>query len=175
MPEDEEASPGDPPPLVADTTVLINFGRTGAFQLLRRLYSRQLMIVSEVEEEVRDTHSRRSLDTALREGWIEEHTLEDPKELFLFGNLLGRLEKGEAASLALAKVQRWRLATDDKKAREIAKGELHLTVTGSIGILVKAMNQGICTVDDADRWHRLMRRQGYHSPITSIKDLLRRD
>jgi predicted nucleic acid-binding protein len=171
VPEDEEASPGDPHPLVADTTVLINFGRTGAFQLLRGLYSRQLMIASEVEEEVQDTRSRRSLDAALKEGWIEEYTLGDPEELFLFGNLLGRLEKGEAASLALAKVQRWRWATDDKKAREIAKGELHLTVTGSIGILVKAVRQGICTVDEADRWHRLMRRQGYHSPITSIREL----
>jgi len=46
-------------------------------------------------------------------------------------------------------------------------------VTGTIGILVRAVRQGLCTVEEADHYLQLMIEQAhYYSPIKSIQEVL---
>jgi len=152
---------------------LINFGRTSAFSLLKELYAGEAIVVEEVIEETVDPETSRALEEALDEGWMERHSLTELEELSLFGELSERLHSGEAATLAAAKVNGWRVAVDERVARRIAKEKLQLTVTGTIGILVRAVRQKLCTVEEADRYLQLMiERARYYSPVESIREVL---
>lgn len=152
---------------------MINFGRTSAFYLLRELYAGEAIVVEEVIEEALDAETSRALAEALNEGWMERHSLTELEELNLFGELSERLDRGEAATLAAAKVNGWRVAVDERVARRIAKKELQLIMAGTISILVRAIRQGLCTVEEADRHLLLMiERARYYSPVESIREVL---
>lgn len=156
-----------------DAGVLINFGRTSAFHLLKELYAGEAIVVEEVMEEALDQETSRALEEALDEGWMGRHRLTELEELSLFGKLSERLHRGEAAALAAAKAHGWRVAIDERVARRIAKEELGLTVIGTIGILVRAVRQGLCTVEEADRYLQLMiEKARYYSPVRSIREVL---
>jgi len=62
--------------------------------------------------------------------------------------------------------------TDDDPARRRA-GKLGVEVTGSLGILVRAIEQDWLTVNEADeKLARWIDESGYHSPVASITDIL---
>lgn len=152
---------------------MINFGRASAFPLLEALYAGELVVVEEAIQEATDPQTSRALHRALDDGWLQRHRLIQPEELSWLGKLSERLGLGEAATLAVAKVHGWRVAADERLARRIAREELRLTVTGTIGILAKAVRQGLCTVEEADRYLKLMiERARYYSPVRSIREVL---
>ncbi len=170
----DEGSNTSERPAVFDTTVLINFGQAGAFDILRQLYADRAVVVEEVIAETLNRRSRLALRRALRDKWIRSYTLETPEELRWLGTFLERLHIGEAASLAVAKVHQWRFASDDRVARKIAERELPPgSVFGSIGILVKAVEAAVCTVERADKLHAAMLAAGYRSPVLSIREILK--
>lgn len=64
------------------------------------------------------------------------------------------------------------IATDDRDAREFAE-KLNIEKTGSIGILAKAVKDGIITVETADKdLHSWLNGNGYRSPVESIGEVL---
>jgi len=67
-------------------------------------------VVEEVIGEALDAETSRALAEALDEGWLQRHCLTELEELRLFGELSARLDRGEAATLAAAKVHGWRVA-----------------------------------------------------------------
>jgi predicted nucleic acid-binding protein len=61
------------------------------------------------------------------------------------------LDPGEAQAFALADAHDGRLLTDDGDARSFAK-EQGVTVVGSVGVLLAAINAGKITEQTADGW-----------------------
>ncbi len=169
MPNDRERKEK----VVFDATVVINFAQVDDFDILEKLYAGRGIVVAEVKEEILHEKSLRYLNNALSKGWLGEYALNSPEELYWFGRFTQRLSKGEAASLAAAKVKGWQLATDDLVARKLAKAVLgEHRILGSIGILISAVQKEVVPVNEAETLHKQMKDAGYYSPIASLKEFL---
>lgn len=95
---------------------------------------------------------------------------------------LDDLDAGETAALALVLSERGPLTedqfttrifvTDDLDARQTAKN-LDITVTGSIGILARGINQGEISMETADIWLQTwVEEAGYYAPVDNIEEIL---
>ena len=65
------------------------------------------------------------------------------------------------------------LLTDDRVARDEGN-RLAITVSGSVGCLVLAVERGLCRLEQANVWLSQMIRQGYRSPVNDLTSLLKR-
>jgi predicted nucleic acid-binding protein len=80
------------------------------------------------------------------------------------------LDPGEAQAFALADVHDGRLLTDDGDARSFAKDQ-GVTVVGSVGVLLAAIDAGKIDVSAADEWlSTWIDENGYYVPYRSISD-----
>ena len=78
------------------------------------------------------------------------------------------LDPGEAQAFALADAHDGRLLTDDGDARSFAK-EQGVTVVGSVGVLLAAINAGKITEETADEWlSTWIDEIGYYVPYRNI-------
>lgn len=83
-----------------------------------------------------------------------------------------RLDPGEAQAFAVADVHDGTLVTDDGPARRLAR-ETGVAVTGSIGVLISAVEDGRLSEADADRWlKRWIDETDYRAPSRDITDYL---
>ncbi len=104
-------------------------------------------------------------------GWIQLTSMTHDQELRYFHDMPARLHSGESSSLAIARHRSWLLLTDDRSARQEAMRQ-GIVVSGSIGCLVLAVDQGICRLFQANVWLDQMIKQGYHSPVTDLMPLI---
>jgi predicted nucleic acid-binding protein len=115
--------------IIADTSCLIILNKIGKLELLRQLYNTTTItqdILQEYGEELPD--------------WIEIHQATDQYRQQL---LEMQIDKGEASAIALAlEMVNSTLIIDDWKARKLAE-RLGLSVTGTLGVLIKAKKKGI--------------------------------
>ncbi|GGK65354.1 DUF3368 domain-containing protein [Rufibacter glacialis] len=114
--------------VICDTSCLILFSKIKRLALLRDCYS-SIYVTPEIAEEFGE---------ALPD-WTQ---IKEPDNKALQQTLAQVLGKGESSAIALAfDLPHPLLALDDLKARKVAKS-LDLKITGSLGILVKAKQQG---------------------------------
>lgn len=128
-------------PVIINNSPLVALWELGHLALLRALYTKVLMPEEVAEEFLRKEPMARetALDAAT---WLEVVQLAIP----LDDSDYPELERGEAAVLALAAERGARLVIfDDLDARQYAQ-RLHLTVTGTVGILLEAKKKGLIDV-----------------------------
>lgn len=101
--------------------------------------------------------------------WLPIWALEEP-ELPHYDRLLSRLNAGEAACLAIALNRGCHILTDDRDAREVAR-HLKIPVSGTLGVLVRLIDIGSLSLEEADALLLQMVGAGYRSPVTSLQDL----
>jgi predicted nucleic acid-binding protein len=83
-----------------------------------------------------------------------------------------RLDPGEAEAFAVADIHDGTLVTDDGPARGLAR-ETGVAVTGSIGVLIRALEDGQVSEADADRWlKRWVDETDYRAPSRDLSDYL---
>ena len=118
-----------PKVIISDTSCLIVFSKINELEVLKRLYSE---IVT--TEEVADEFGQVLPD------WV---SIQSVKNKHYQEELKLKVDVGEASALALAVENHDSLLiVDDFKARKLA-ASLGIDIIGSIGILVKAKNEGI--------------------------------
>ena len=78
--------------------------------------------------------------------------------------LLGR---GERTSLAIAFNRRAAIATDDGLARKVARN-LGISITGTIGVLQRAVQREILSDSQAQQALDEMIAAGYYSPVSKL-------
>lgn len=153
-------------PVVFDTTVLSNLAHSGDITLLED-FDEQLVTVPAVTDELHagiDEYGHSFLTPALDALTVVAPDREPD-------TTLAGLDPGETEALHLAHEHGGSLATDDRAARTVA-GDLEIPVTGSLGVLVRAVHQGVIDRDDADTCLQQWQDGGYHSPVESISELL---
>lgn len=106
---------------------------------------------------------------ALREGWLKEVVLSSKKEKFLFEALSVSLGLGEASSIAVAKARGFVFASDDRAARREA-GLLDVKLTGTLGILKKAIRNKTINLKEGNLILAKMIERGFYSSIKSLKE-----
>lgn len=169
-------------PIIFDNTVLSNFALAQSFEVLRRLYEGRAFICRAVLQEIqtgiesgwkypqlRSRTRLQAVNQALEEGWLqfpdyEANPGDEVLELRLALEYGQRFGAGEAEAMAVARTRSWVLATDDGEARRFAQ-ERGIRLTGSLGILIKATQQEIFGLIEADTLHARMIDEGYRSPL----------
>jgi predicted nucleic acid-binding protein len=82
----------------------------------------------------------------------------------------GHLDPGEAQAFALADAEDGRLLTDDGDARSFAKDQ-GVTVVGSVGVLLAAIDAGKMDESTADEWlSTWIDEIGYYVPYRTISE-----
>ena len=118
-----------PKVIISDTSCLIILTKIGELDLLRQLYKTVTItqdVLLEYGEHLPD--------------WIE---VQQAKDHYRQQLLEMQVDKGEASTIALAlETSENIIILDDWKARKLAD-RLGLSVTGTLGVIIKAKNNGI--------------------------------
>ena len=163
---------GDVPsnPSVLDTTVLSNFAYVDQVGLLAGLSG--ICAVPVVQDELRDgvdTHPylQSALDSLSDEIPVTPISEAVANREAVVG---GHLDRGEAQAFALADAHNGRLLTDDGDARTFAKDQ-GVTVIGSVGVLLAAIDAGKIDDATADEWlSTWIDEIGYYVPHRTISE-----
>jgi len=163
---------------VFDCCVVSNFALAGALGTLEGLFKNKAVITDFVAAEVlrgiQAGHSRlEGIPKAVKAGWLRETGLMTSEERRLFGSLSRSLGLGEASSIAVAKSRGFIFASDDRVARAEAAA-LGISLTGTLGILVRATRAGVCDLRAADTHLGRMVGAGFFSPVRSIGEIVSR-
>lgn len=168
--------PGTPrmPEIVFDCCVLSNFADSRSLSVIKSLYGGSALVTDFVAAEIRRGYQAGYkhlgfVQDAIGEGWLEETSLRRKGERAIFRSLSVSLGLGEASSIAVAKARDVLFACDDRTARREA-GLLGVELTGTLGILKKAVRDHAVGLKDGDRILAEMKAGGYYSPVHSLKD-----
>jgi predicted nucleic acid-binding protein len=166
--------------VIANTTIISNFAAVGRLDVLRGLLG-QLYITTDVFAEIQDGMAEgydfyagieSQIYPLAQDGWLHLTSLDGNEELRFFSRLPSALHRGEASCLAVASQRGWAFLTDDARARAAAS-DCQVLVSGTLGILLKAVENELLSMEEADTLLNGMIEAGYHSPYASLADLYR--
>lgn len=128
-------------PVISNTSPLLNLAIVDHLFLLPQQFG-QIIIPEAVLAELKindDLPGSRTLKTAVDEGWLVVKAVENQSLV----NLLRReLHQGESEAIALAvELSADKVLLDEKEARQAARA-LSLRITGVVGILLRAWQEG---------------------------------
>jgi predicted nucleic acid-binding protein len=157
-------------PSVLNTTVLSNFAYIDQLWVVTGLSG--ICAVPVVREELENgVNDHPYLQSAL-------DTLDDEIPIAAISDTVanreavvgGHLDPGEAQAFALADAADGRLLTDDGDARSFAKDQ-GVTVVGSVGVLLAAIDAGKIDEATADEWLSMwIDEVGYYVPYRTISE-----
>jgi predicted nucleic acid-binding protein len=135
--------------VISNTSPLLNLSIIGHLDLVREQFG-EVHTPPAVEEELRLDASRpgsQELREALDRGWI---TIRDVTSVSLARTLRRDLDRGEAEAIALAvEADADLMLLDEKDGRKRARS-LELPITGVIGVLIRADEEGtVSSLEDA--------------------------
>ena len=154
--------------LLLDNTVLSNFALVNRIELLTNAFGNQSATTSQVFDEFENGVARGRLPET-RLDWLEILDMEAEEEP-LFGELLARVNAGEASCLAVAAQRNGRILTDDRDARKLA-AQLKIPVSGTLGILLRLVQINVLALSEANDILGQMIIGGYRSPVEKLEDL----
>jgi predicted nucleic acid-binding protein len=159
-----------PPPnaTVLDATVLSNVAQGDHIELLLDL-PRPVTVETVRDELEAGTETHPYLENALAVLGAEVPVITPSRSAQkVEAELLESLDPGEAQALAVAEATDGTLVTDDGDARRIAR-EREVALSGSIGLLVRAVENGLVAAETADRYlKRWIDEAGFRSPARDI-------
>ena len=157
-----------------DTVVLSNFLLVDANPILERRYHGKGFITRAVYDEIIN-----GIATMPKLGAVEKllakkvfniHSL-SVTEHKLFLELTGYLSRGEASSIAAAKIKSAIVVTDDRAARKQCL-KMKIPVTGTIGILKASFESGQISLSESDAILERMIASGFFSPVNNISSIV---
>ena len=163
------------PEVIFDSCVISNFALSDSLSVIKELYANRAYITDFVSAEIlrgiqKGYDELMGIREAISEGWLKETVLRTKEEKAIFESLSMSLGWGEASSIAVAKVRGLIFACDDKVARREAS-LLGVRLTGTLGILKKALRKKILSLKEADQILHTMIAHGFYSPVRSIKEI----
>lgn len=167
------------PEIVFDSCCLSNFSFSDSLFVLENLYGCSAYITEFVSAEIlrgiqHDNKYLTRIQDSITKGQIGEISLITTEEKNLFKTLSISLGLGEASSIAIAKARGFRFASDDKTARREAS-HFDIQVTGTLGILKKAILDNHIVSELGDIILSKMISQGFYSHISSLVEINTKD
>jgi len=163
------------PEIILDCCCLSNFALSNSLFILKNLYSKSAFVTDFVSAEilrgVQIGHKDLAkIQDSLREGWLKEVVLSTKKEKSLYETLSVSLGLGEASSIAVVKSRGFFFACDDRAARR-ESGFLDLKLTGTLGILKKAVQNKTINLKEGNLILTEMIAKGFYSSVNSLKEI----
>jgi predicted nucleic acid-binding protein len=162
-------------PILIDTTVLSNLAAVERLDLVGLLRA-PLYLASAVYDEIQQGIAEgytflTNTDRALDSGLLSLVTLEGEEEWSLYRVVPGKLQRGEAMSLAIARHRGWHFLTDDRAARGYAE-QSGVACSGTLGLLRYAVKSGHLTLEEGNELLAgMVARARYRSPVNDLRDL----
>lgn len=157
-------------PSVLDATILSNVAYVDRVDVLEVLP--RICTVPEVRRELEaGAEAYPYLERALAE-LGDAIPVVDPSERVetLAAERETQLDAGEAEAFSVAAVHDGTLMTDDGPARTLARDE-DVPVTGSIGVLIRAVEENRVSLETADRWLTVwIDETDYRAPSSELAD-----
>jgi len=163
------------PEIIFDCSSLSNFALSDSLFIIENLYKDSAFITNLVSAEIltgiQQGHKNlREIQQAIADGWLQEISLKSAEEKSLYQTLSVSLGHGEASSMALAKYRGFLFACDDRAARR-ESGLLSVKLTGTLGILKKAIRNQIINLEEGHRILTKMIKAGFYSPVKSLDEI----
>jgi predicted nucleic acid-binding protein len=163
------------PEIIFDCCCISNFALSDSLFILKNLYGKSAFITNYVSAEVmrgiqQGHQDLAKVQEALSEGWLKEVALRTKKENSLYEALSISFGLGEASSIAVAKTRGLIFASDDRAARREA-GLVDVKLTGTLGILRKAIQNRMISLKDGDLVLAKMVEKGFYSFVRSLKKI----
>ncbi|BAY80433.1 hypothetical protein NIES25_69210 (plasmid) [Nostoc linckia NIES-25] len=170
-------------PIIFDNTVLSNFTPAQILHVLRRLYEGRAFVGRAVRREIQVgtanpynsacLHSRAKLQAvnqAFQEGWMrspddEVNPKDEVVELRLSMEYRKDFSPGASEAMAIARNRNWVFASDDGTAKRFAR-ERGIRVTGTLGILAKAVKSNILCSSVANNIQAQLIAEGYNFQLS---------
>ncbi len=155
--------------VLLDNTVLSNCSIIRRPDLIRAAFVEQVGTTEQAFQEMLDGITLGKIPVCDWD-WLARIAI-TPDERMQFETFHEHLGEGEASCLAVAKTRGYKLATDDKDARRLAR-QLGIALTGTLGILAILVKQGQIGLDEGDRFLHEMVAAGYRSPLMTLGNIL---
>ncbi len=156
-------------PALLDNTVLVNFAAVERPELVLQTWPGAVCTTPAVREEYRQGVANDILPESV---WSQLPLCELTEEEVAFSSRLSaRLGAGERTCLAVAHRRDGLFVSDDADARAEARDRA-IPVTGTLGILARAVEQGRISLEEGNRLLARMIEAGYRSPVERLDTLL---
>jgi len=164
---------------LVNTTVLSNLAAVGRLDVLRDTIGPLYLPVEVYDEIVAGQLAGYAFYDGFEQhvapltpaGWLHLVAMID-EEWQLSLSLPAHLHRGEAACLCIARQRGWGFLTDDRAARRQAR-QWGISLSGTIGVLLLAVQDGRLTLDEGNALLRQMIAQAnYRSPTLDLGPLL---
>lgn len=155
--------------ILLDNTVLSNYSTIRRPELIRLAFVEEVGTTEIAFEEMCAGVSIGRL-VECDWGWLTRFPL-TPAEQPQFTALVSHLGQGEASCLAVALRRGFRVATDDRDARRLAR-QMSIPLTGTIGILAVLVKQQKVALREGNRLLRLMITAGYRTPVETLEEII---
>lgn len=161
--------------VVIDSCCLSNFAHSDSLYILDKLFGRSAYISEFVYAEIlrgiqKGHNNLLKIIDSVKDGQLGEINLITSEEKALFETLSVSLGLGEASSIAIAKSRGFLLASDDRTARSHAQ-DLGISVTGTLGIIKKAVLNSLLAPEEGDLFVAHMKNAGFDTPINTLQEL----
>ncbi len=135
--------------VVSDTTPIISLMKAGRLELLHKLFG-TVYIPETVYQELTENESFSEEARRVQEcEFLCVEEVNNEKSVTILRNLTG-LDAGESEAIILADEKHSDvLLMDEHRGRQVAK-KLGITITGTIGILAQAFDEGMLTREDVE-------------------------
>ncbi|MCP4426269.1 MAG: DUF3368 domain-containing protein [Chloroflexi bacterium] len=125
--------------VISNTTPIISLALIGQLNLLEALYGEIVVPTAVASEILAGGQARIGMQEFQHAPWFKHVPLIDPRR----ADLLVDLDRGEAEVIALAQELNATLVILDERLGRRHAQRLGLTVTGTLGVLLKAKQQGV--------------------------------
>lgn len=136
--------------VVSDTTPIISLMKAGQLELLQKLFG-IVYIPETVYRELTDNEAFSEEVKMVREcEFLYVQKVDNGKSVTILQNFTGLDAKESEAIILADEMNSDVLLMDEHKGRQVAK-KLGITITGTIGILTQAFDEGMLTKEDVER------------------------
>ncbi len=162
--------PPPPSPIGFDASVLINFCEVKRLDVLVASCDPPRFVLVDVHDELGPS-CRAQVDERRACQELELANLDSAEEIQRWAAYTLRLDAGESATIAVAVERGWSVVLDERAARRIAEDELGPErMTGTVGVLLAAVERAYITLDEGDQLLAGMIEAGYWSPVPSLAE-----
>ena len=159
--------------LVTGTSVLVNLIHVDRLGLLGRIFGHEFVVPPEVEAEISVPAHCKALARATDAGHIKRRAFTGPDELALYTKHAQVIGSGEAACLAMAEIQRWYIASDERR-KFLKLAIKHLgpgRVLNTPGVFVLAIHANLITEEEADQDKLLLEEHRFKMGFSSFREV----
>jgi predicted nucleic acid-binding protein len=158
-----------------DTCVLINLAHVSRLDLLGQLQDMVFHAPQEVLNEVTDPGQMTKVEAAIENGALRSFKIAAVEELESVAEYVEQFGKGESACLAVAIHRHWVVArVDETKDRRLSReiAAKRIQVINTPGILLKAIRQGVLSVQAADLIKEVLEANRFKMSFKSFQELI---